>query len=35
VENTSDVNKKVTSHSRDVAFKIFPEEASSDSAEKK
>jgi|SRR5208282_2157744 len=35
VENTSDVNKKVTSHSQDVAFKMFPEEASSDSAAKK
>jgi hypothetical protein len=35
VENTSDVNKKVTSRSRDVAFKIFPEEASSDSEPKK
>ena len=31
-ENTSDVNKKVTSHSRDVAFKMFPEEASSEPA---
>jgi hypothetical protein len=27
-ENASDVNKKVTAHSRDVAFKIFPQEAS-------
>jgi hypothetical protein len=27
-ENTSDVNKKVTSHSEEVAFKMFPEEAS-------
>jgi hypothetical protein len=34
-ENKTDVNKKVTSQSRDVAFKMFPEEASSDSAGKK
>jgi hypothetical protein len=34
-ENASDVNKKVASHSREVAFKMFPEEASSDSAAKK
>jgi hypothetical protein len=34
-ENTSDVNKKVTSHSRDVAFKMFPQEASSDDTAKK
>jgi len=27
-ENTSDANKKVTSHARDVAFKIFPQDAS-------
>jgi hypothetical protein len=27
-ENTSDVNKKVTSNSREVAFKMFPEDAS-------
>jgi hypothetical protein len=27
-ENVSDVNKKVTSHSREVAFKMFPQEAS-------
>lgn len=27
-ENASDVNKKVTSHSREVAFKMFPQEAS-------
>ena len=27
-ENVSDVNKKVTSHSRDVAFKMFPQDAS-------
>jgi hypothetical protein len=26
-ENVSDVNKKVTSHSRDVVFKMFPQEA--------
>lgn len=33
-ENASDVNKKVTLHSREVAFKMFPEDASSDSAAK-
>jgi len=27
-ESVSDVNKKVTSHSREVAFKMFPQEAS-------
>jgi len=27
-ENITDVNKKVTSHSRDVVFKMFPQEAS-------
>lgn len=27
-ENASDVNKKVTSHSREVVFKIFPQDAS-------
>jgi hypothetical protein len=27
-ENASDVNKKVTSHSREVAFKMFPQDAS-------
>ncbi len=26
-ENVSDVNKKVTSHSRDVVFKMFPQDA--------
>jgi hypothetical protein len=26
-ENASDVNKKVTSHSREVAFKMFPQDA--------
>lgn len=26
-ENASDVNKKVTSHSRDVVFKMFPQDA--------
>ena len=26
-ENASDVNKKVTSHSRDVLFKLFPQDA--------
>lgn len=35
IKNASDVNKKITSHSEDVAFKMFPEEASSDSAAKK
>jgi hypothetical protein len=27
IENASDVNKKVTSHTRDVAFKLFPQDA--------
>ncbi len=27
-ENVTDVNKKVTSHSREVVFKMFPQEAS-------
>jgi len=27
-ENVTDVNKKVTSHARDVVFKMFPQEAS-------
>jgi len=27
-DNTSDAEKKVTTHSREVAFKMFPEEAS-------
>ena len=27
MENASDVNKKVTSHSRDVVFKMFPQDA--------
>jgi hypothetical protein len=27
-ENSSDANKKVTSHARDVAFKLFPQDAS-------
>lgn len=26
-ENTTDVNKKVTSHARDVTFKLFPQDA--------
>ncbi len=26
-ENTTDANKKVTSHSRDVVFKMFPQDA--------
>jgi hypothetical protein len=31
-ENITDVNKKVTSHTRDVAFKMFPQEATSEGA---
>jgi hypothetical protein len=31
-EKSTDVNKKVTAHSRDVVFKIFPQEASSSPA---
>ena len=31
-EKSTDVNKKVTAHSRDVVFKMFPEEASSSPA---
>ena len=34
-ENASDANKKVTSHSQDVAFKMFPQDAAPASAEKK
>jgi hypothetical protein len=34
-ENTSDVNKKVTSLSRDVVFKMFPQEASAAPEERK
>jgi hypothetical protein len=33
-ENASDANKKVTSHSQDVAFKMFPQDASSEPAAK-
>lgn len=34
-ENVSDANKKVTSHSREVAFKLFPQEAAPPSAARK
>jgi hypothetical protein len=34
-ENTSDANKKVTSHSRDVVFKMFPEKAEPPTADRK
>jgi hypothetical protein len=34
-ESESDVNKKVTSHSRDVQFKMFPQDASPVAAERK
>jgi len=34
-ENKSDVNKKVTSQSRDVIFKLFPQEASPTAVERK
>ncbi len=34
-ENVTDVNKKVTSHSQDVVFKMFPQEASSAPAARK
>jgi len=34
-ENTSDVNKKVTSHSRDVMFKMFPQETAPPAADRK
>ncbi len=34
-ENKSDVNKKVTSQSRDVVFKLFPQEAAPAAAERK
>ena len=34
-ENVTDVNKKVTSHSREVMFKLFPQEAGPASATKK
>jgi hypothetical protein len=34
-ENVSDVNKKVTSHSREVAFKMFPQDAEPAAVERK
>jgi hypothetical protein len=34
-ENASDANKKVTSHSQEVAFKMFPLDAAPNSAQKK
>ena len=34
-ENSSDVNKKVTSHAREVAFKMFPQEAAPAAVERK
>ncbi len=34
-ENASDVNKKVTSHSREVVFKMFPQDASPAAVERK
>jgi hypothetical protein len=34
-QNASDANKKVTSHSQDVAFKMFPQDAAPASPEKK
>jgi hypothetical protein len=34
-QNASDANKKVTSHSQEVAFKMFPQDAAPVSAEKK
>jgi hypothetical protein len=34
-ENSSDVNKKVTSHSRDVVFRLFPQEATPAAVERK
>jgi hypothetical protein len=34
-ENKSDVNKKITSQSRDVVFKLFPQEAAPAAAERK
>jgi len=34
-QNISDVNKKVTSHPQEVAFKMFPQDASPASAERK
>ena len=34
-QNVSDADKKVTSHSRDVAFKLFPQEASPSPATRK
>jgi len=34
-ENASDVNKKVTSHSREVVFKMFPQDAAPAAVERK
>ncbi len=34
-ENASDVNRKVTSHSRDVVFKMFPQDASPEAVQRK
>ena len=34
-ENESDVNKKVTSHSKDVLFKMFPQDASPEAVQRK
>ncbi|HEV2397664.1 MAG TPA: hypothetical protein VGS27_12030 [Candidatus Sulfotelmatobacter sp.] len=34
-ENVSDANKKVTSHSREVAFKLFPQESAPPAAARK
>ena len=34
-ENSSDVNKKVTSHSQDVVFKLFPQQAAPKAVERK
>ena len=34
-ENASDVNKKMTSHSREVVFKMFPQNAAPAAVERK
>ena len=34
-ENAADVNKKVTSHARDVAFKLFPQDATPSEVKRK
>lgn len=34
-ENASDVNKKVTSHSTEVSFKMFPQDASPEAVQRK